>query len=179
MYRIILIRDGSVVFEREYAKTGDQAAFIVETVERALHEVGSLDEREGADPPEDDCLSQLEAVNRVKQYVMEHLSDPSLTLTKIANEIVFLNADYLGKTFKKMTGERFSKYLLQQRIRQAVRIMESDGQLRVADIASRCGFGANVSYFCRSFKKLMGLTPSEFKNAVRERRNNATTTSEK
>ncbi|XEC95737.1 helix-turn-helix transcriptional regulator [Paenibacillus tarimensis] len=165
MYRIILVRDDIIVFDREYEKTGDQAALIVKTMERAIYEAAN---EEGefqtvGDPSEEEALSQLVAVDRVKQYVRENLSDPSLTLTKIANEIVFMNADYLGKTFKKITGKRFKTYLVQQRIQEAVRIMESDTHPRVADIALKCGFGSNVSYFCRSFKKLLGCTPSEFK----------------
>lgn len=109
--------------------------------------------------------TQSKTVQAVVQYVKEHLADESLSLTKLAQDVFHMNADYLGKLFRKETGEKFTNYLLQQRIEEAKRLMLSPGGAKISEVAERVGFGGNVPYFSHVFKRHTGRTPSEFKRA--------------
>ncbi|TDL34256.1 response regulator [Jeotgalibacillus sp. S-D1] len=108
--------------------------------------------------------SQSNILHRIVQYVDEHIADQDLSLTKVANEILFMNSDYVGKLFKKEKGERFSNYLIDQRIKKAIEMLEQSDEVRVFELAEAVGFGNNPRYFGQVFKKHTGVTPSEYKN---------------
>ncbi|WP_169891061.1 response regulator [Litchfieldia alkalitelluris] len=105
-------------------------------------------------------------LKRMITYVEEHLSDPELSLTKIANEILFMNPDYVGKLFKKEMNEKFSTYLINKRVDKAVEIINQSDQVKVVEIAEEVGFGTNPRYFGQVFKKHTGVTPTEYKNKL-------------
>lgn len=111
-----------------------------------------------------------ELVRRMIACVQERLGDETLTLGRLAGEVFFMNADYLGRLFRKETGERFSNYLLAARIERAKRLIADSGQsgLRISAIAEAVGFGNNPQYFSQVFKKHTGLTPTEFKRKMSE-----------
>ena len=111
-----------------------------------------------------------ELVRRMIACVQERLGDETLTLGRLASEVFFMNADYLGRLFRKETGERFSNYLLAARIERAKRLIAESGQssLRIGAIAEAVGFGNNPQYFSQVFKKHTGLTPTEFKRKTSE-----------
>ncbi|MBD8071144.1 response regulator transcription factor [Bacillus sp. PS06] len=99
-------------------------------------------------------------------YVDEHLSDPDLSLTKIANEILYMNPDYVGKLFKKEMNEKFSTYLINKRVDKAIELINQSDQVKVIEIAEEVGFGTNPRYFGQVFKKHTGVTPTEYKSKL-------------
>ncbi|CAM3661668.1 response regulator transcription factor [Marinicrinis lubricantis] len=107
--------------------------------------------------------SQSRIVRQVIQYVEEHIQDESLSLSKLAHEIFYLNVDYLGKLFRKETGEKFSNYLVQVRMEKAKQFIESSEHCKMQDVAAKVGYGTNPQYFSQVFKRYTGFTPSEFK----------------
>ena len=66
--------------------------------------------------------------------------------------------------FRKLFTEAFHvtprRYLIGIRIQKAQQLLR-EGKFRVAQIAERCGF-SNEYHFSRAFKKLTGMTPSEY-----------------
>jgi two-component system response regulator YesN len=74
-----------------------------------------------------------------------------------------MNADYLGKLFKKETGEKFSNYITRLRIELAIKMIEKENDVKVFEIAEKIGYGENPQYFSQVFKKHTGFTPSEYK----------------
>ncbi|PZD93043.1 DNA-binding response regulator [Paenibacillus sambharensis] len=107
--------------------------------------------------------SQCRVIEQVIRYVHDHLHDESLSLSKLSQEIVYLNVDYLGKLFRKETGEKFSNYVIQMRIEEAKRLIDAAERVKIIDIAAKVGFPNNPQYFSQVFKKVTGLTPSEYK----------------
>ena len=77
--------------------------------------------------------------------------------------MLYMNADYLGKLFKKETGEKFSHYITKQRIDLAIQLIEQESDVKVFEIAEKIGYGDNPQYFSQVFKKHTGYTPSEYK----------------
>ncbi|KIL52135.1 hypothetical protein KP78_05050 [Jeotgalibacillus soli] len=106
--------------------------------------------------------TQSTIIKNVIQYVEENLSKQSLSLSKISNEIFYMNTDYLGKLFKKETGEKFSAFLVKLRVLKAIELMENMDEVKVFEVADQVGFGDNSRYFSQVFKKYTGYTPSEF-----------------
>jgi two-component system response regulator YesN len=107
--------------------------------------------------------TQSQIVQRVIRYVEQHLDDETLSLTKLSKEIFYLNSDYLGKLFRKETGEKFTNYLLHTRMKQAQLLLDAEENPKIIEIASKVGFGNNPQYFSQVFKRHTGSTPTEYK----------------
>jgi AraC-like DNA-binding protein len=69
-----------------------------------------------------------------------------------------------AKFFKRATGVTFYAFIQQWRMATAVRhMMNSDSSLTA--VAYNSGFG-NINSFGRAFRKLTGLTPSEYRRLL-------------
>jgi two-component system response regulator YesN len=101
-------------------------------------------------------------VDKVIQIIQEHLGDPQLSLTWVANQMLYMNTDYLGKLFKKETGEKFSAYVTKLRIAKAAEMIVRQEDVKIFELAEKLGFGDNPQYFSQVFKKYTGCTPSEY-----------------
>lgn len=108
-------------------------------------------------------------IKKVLDIIDENLGDQHLTLQWVAKEMLYMNADYLGKLFKKEVGEKFSNYLTRIRIEKAIEMIEKEKDLKIFELAEKVGFGNNPQYFGQVFKKYTGMTPSEYKKAVDEK----------
>lgn len=102
-----------------------------------------------------------ESVQQMINVIEKHIENPLLSLQFIANEVLYMNADYLGKQFKKEIGQGFSTYVRNTRIDKALNIIHEESNIRVYELAERLGFGDNPQYFSQIFKKTTGFTPSE------------------
>lgn len=104
-------------------------------------------------------------IRKVLDIVESNLHHPGLTLNGVANDMLFMNADYLGKLFKKEVGDKFSNYVTKARIEKAIELIMQSDDVKVFELAEQVGFGDNPQYFSKVFKKHTGCTPSEFKRA--------------
>lgn len=71
------------------------------------------------------------------------------------------NRNSLNRHFRKTTGESIFEYLIRFRIKVACTLLR-DTSLPVSEIMERVGF-TNVSYWGRTFKKNVGMTPTDFR----------------
>ncbi|ENH97841.1 two-component system response regulator [Gracilibacillus halophilus YIM-C55.5] len=88
---------------------------------------------------------------------------------KILADLFNYNPSYLGKKFKKHTGDYFHHYLDHVRLEKAKQLLEQD-QLMVYQVAEKVGY-RNIDYFYRKFKKAVGISPKAYqkKAAMNER----------
>lgn len=100
-------------------------------------------------------------VIEILNYIEKDIGNPDLSLQWLASNRLFMNADYLGKIFKKEMGQRFSSFLTNYRIDKAVEIAEKEKDIKVFELAERIGFGNNPQYFSQLFKRMKGFTPSQ------------------
>lgn len=100
-------------------------------------------------------------VQEILVYIEEEIANPELSLQWLASNRLYMNADYLGKIFKKEMGQRFSAFLTNYRIDKAVEIAEKEQDIKVFELAERIGFGNNPQYFSQLFKRIKGFTPSQ------------------
>jgi len=93
-------------------------------------------------------------------YIWENL-DKKIGLST-ASKYLNINGSYLSDLFIKEVGIPISQYILQQRIGEAKRMLLFT-QLSILEIYTSLGF-CDQSHFTKSFKKITGLTPKQFKN---------------
>lgn len=93
-------------------------------------------------------------------YFLNNNCEKDLTLEEIANKFN-LSKYYLSHFFKEKTGYTVFEYINRKRIKNSQKFLE-ESQEKITDIAYEVGFN-NLSHFERTFKSLMGVTPSEFR----------------
>lgn len=93
------------------------------------------------------------------RYIQAHYRDNS-GLGEIS-AFLGISPGYFSALFKKEMGKTYVEYLNEVRLKEAAKeLMGSDDKLTV--IAENCGFN-NVEYFCRMFKKYMGMSPAKWR----------------
>ncbi len=108
---------------------------------------------------------QSSVVDKMIGIIESNYGNDELSLNGVANEILYMNPDYLGKIFKKVTGSNFSHYVNQYRIKRACEYIRFGGDIKVFELADKFGFAGNSQYFSQVFKKSTGMTPTEFKRS--------------
>lgn len=106
--------------------------------------------------------------DNVKTYVLQHLGDEELSLKYIAENLLYVNVNYLSRTFVRQTGEKFSGYLNRMRIEKAQTMLCYGASGNIHLVAESVGFGSNPQYFSQVFKKYCGKTPSQYAEEVQE-----------
>lgn len=105
-------------------------------------------------------------VQQMTAYVDGHYADEALSLQHIADNVVYMNADYIGREFTRSMGRKFSAYLLEVRMERAKNLMATDAALHSYEIAERIGMGNNPHYFSQVFRKYTGMTPKEYRGML-------------
>ncbi len=99
---------------------------------------------------------------KVQQYVEENISASDLSLKWIAENYLYMNVDYLSKKFFKETGQKFSRYLTDVRIKKAKELLSDTEVDKIQNVARQVGLENNPQYFSQIFKKSTGMTPSQY-----------------
>lgn len=100
-------------------------------------------------------------VQAAMEYISENCGDSGLSIAQIAAELG-LSEGHLSHLFKKETGITVGSFLTRCRIQKAMTLLKQ-GKLKVYEVADRCGY-RDITYFSGTFKKLTGLSPSEYQN---------------
>lgn len=108
-------------------------------------------------------------MERVFFAVYRNLSNPRLSIQYLAREELYMNEDYLGRLFQKHTGERYSAYIQRVRIMLARRLIACYPDIKVGELAEWVGYPADGQYFAKAFKKDCGVSPSEYRESVKNR----------
>ena len=75
-------------------------------------------------------------IRKVIEIVQMNVSNPELSLSGVANKMLYMNADYLGKLFKKETGEKFSNYVTKARMDKAIELIGEMEDVKVFELAA-------------------------------------------
>ncbi len=92
--------------------------------------------------------------------VLENSLQRQVSLAELT-ELTSMSVSTLNRTFKEATGYSPIEYHLRIRIKKASEILCNSG-LNITEIAYRTGF-EDSNYFSRQFKKIMGVSPLEFR----------------
>jgi AraC-like DNA-binding protein len=94
--------------------------------------------------------------DRILKYMKAHYADPSLYLQSVAEEFG------ITKEYLSQTGENFSVYLERLRIGRARDLLSATDQ-QLSRIARQCGYNS-LPVFRQAFKRVEGITPSQFRD---------------
>lgn len=100
-------------------------------------------------------------VIRACTIINERLSG-DISLEEIARRVE-ISPFYFSKLFKEETGANFIDYLTMARIERAKGFLRDDAR-SVKEISVAAGY-ADPNYFSKLFKKVVGLTPTEYRSA--------------
>ena len=100
-------------------------------------------------------------VQEAMDYMGKNCADPNLSVSQVAAELG-LSEGHLSHLFKKETGTTLGSYLTRCRIQKAMTLLRQR-KLKVYEIAEACGY-RDITYFSGTFKKIVGMTPSEYQN---------------
>jgi len=99
--------------------------------------------------------------NKIYEHIISNFTKP-VKLEEIAN-IANISPTAFCRYFKKHTGKSFLSFLNEIRIGHACKLMIEDN-FSVSRTSLESGYN-NLSHFNKQFKRLMGLTPSEYLSA--------------
>ncbi|WP_161601537.1 response regulator transcription factor [Paenibacillus luteus] len=102
-------------------------------------------------------------IDRMMQTVQENLANEELSLLWLAQNHFFMNAEYLGKIFRKQTNLKFSQFVTSLRMEYAKRLITGYPDMKIYEVAEQVGFGKDQQYFGNVFRKTTGLTPLEYR----------------
>ncbi len=111
--------------------------------------------------------NSIKASNRIEKvylFVLENYQSSAISFTKLCSELNMTKSS-VCKFIKKVTKKSFSEILSETRINEACKLL-AETDMFISEICFKCGFN-NLSNFNRSFKKLMILTPKEYRGIYR------------
>ena len=97
-------------------------------------------------------------------FIGRHYSDPNISIGLIAQHLG-ISEGHLSHLFKKETDYTLLNYLTRYRIHKAMELLK-DCRVKVYEVAEQVGY-RDITYFSATFKKLVGVSPSEYQDTSR------------
>lgn len=116
-----------------------------------------------AETADEDALP-ARMVEALDEYIRENISD-EISNTEIG-AIFGYHPFYVSRVLKDKKGQTLRQYIISYRMKLAKRMLELTDK-SVAEIAEECGF-TDASYFTKTFRTLMGVTPKDYRAKFRE-----------
>lgn len=104
-----------------------------------------------------------ETYSRILEYISLHLHEP-LSIERIARDNL-IGTSRLQQLIRERHGCGVIDFVSQQKIKEAKQLIR-DEQLNFTEIADVLGY-SSIHYFSRQFKKLAGMTPSEYSSSIK------------
>jgi len=104
-------------------------------------------------------INNRELIQKVILYIENHYME-DIGLETIA-EHVFFSPSYLGKVFREVSGMTFTDYLIQVRMKTAVRLL-MEGDRNISRIAEEVGY-SSVQSFSKAFRNHYHCSPGEYR----------------
>ena len=102
-------------------------------------------------------------IQKAKAYMVEHFHDQDLSVEKIASEL-YLSPAYFSSLFKKELGQTVVSFLTEQRLNEAIQLLETTDE-KTYVIAERVGY-TEANYFSYVFKKKYGISPNNYRRQL-------------
>ena len=133
---------------------------LLEALQRVLITMGAESEELKAYHSKENTLNQEAIANLLQKYLSENYQK-EISLRELGDKFGF-TPEYLGKIFKKFTGETLSKYLIKLRMNEAKRLLLNSPEMSIQKVGELVGYKDDF-YFSRAFKNYTGFQPSKFR----------------
>ena len=104
-------------------------------------------------------VTENEFLTRVIDFVNDHLEQGDFGLENMADHFA-MSVSTLRRRLQDATGVAPKSYIQAIQMQRACNLLDSG--LQIADVAMQCGFTEPGS-FTRTFKRVLGLTPSQYR----------------
>lgn len=111
-------------------------------------------------------LETPQLVRDVKKYIEENFAREEFSLTEAA-EVTHVSPQHLSRVFRQSTGITFMDYITRVRIRKAIGLLGGDDR-KMYEIAELVGYSSQ-HYFSSAFKKVLGVSPMEYKKSLQKK----------
>ncbi len=104
-------------------------------------------------------------INQIKTIIIEQIqnsSEENLNLSELLSKKLNKEYSQLSKLFSATTGITIEQFAILQKIEKVKELLIYD-ELSLKEIAYRLGY-SSTPHLSAQFKKVTGLTPTEFKN---------------
>lgn len=99
----------------------------------------------------------------VISYIDAHLCERISSAT--VAEALKVNPGYLNTAFKKATGLNLMKFIHMRKTERANELLSGTDE-GITRISAELGY-FDQSHFCRKYKQIMGVTPKQYREAIR------------
>lgn len=114
--------------------------------------------------------SHVKFIEDAKKFIYDHHAAATFGLEQIC-DMIGVSTSHFSMTFRRETGETFVRYLTLVRLEHAKDLLKNT-ELKSYEIAEAVGF-AEPNYFSFCFKRLIGMSPSQYRREARQGTDNA------
>lgn len=120
--------------------------------------VKNLQKRENSDRKND-------LANEIREFINTRLHDPLLTVDMIAG-FMSLSVSYTRQVFKEVYDQTLNDYIVKKRMEDVLQLLRTK-DWTINTISEYCGFQTKSNFYTM-FKKVVGMTPSEYRKKYKE-----------
>lgn len=104
--------------------------------------------------------TQAEKIKAIRRFLTEHISE-NFTQEELSKRFD-IPMTAMKSCFRSVYGEAIGTWLIHYRMNTAAELLLRERETGIAEIGSRVGYD-NAGKFTEAFKKIMNLTPSEYR----------------
>ena len=105
---------------------------------------------------------EVSVIGKAKEYINQKFSK-EISLEEVA-KYVDISSYYFSKLFKEEEGMNFIDYVTELRIGKAKQML-TEGNVSIKEVCIEAGY-TDPNYFSRIFKKVVGCTPTEYREGI-------------
>ena len=106
-----------------------------------------------------------EIIEKAKIYIQENYQNEEMSLQSVASN-VNVSSNHFSAIFRKETGETFIDYLTEVRMNKAKDLLTCTS-MKTSEIGFEVGY-RDPHYFSYIFKKMVGMSPKEYRRVKKE-----------
>ena len=100
-------------------------------------------------------------LEKLLSIVEDNISNSEFTVDDLSSLMAMGKTNFYKK-IKELLGQKPVDFIREIRIKRAMQLL-SLGQMNVTEVAYACGF-TDPKFFSKTFKKMVGVSPKDYKN---------------
>ncbi len=105
---------------------------------------------------------ELNFIEKIMACVIGHLDDPDFGVPQLTQEIG-IGRTQLHMKLKQILNLSTTEFINVVRVREAQKLLNAGTELTISEISYKVGFN-DPNYFSRTFRKILNISPSDYKN---------------